>query len=79
MQDQHGPDVFVTSVTGESVRIYPMPSWLEVERKLEGGAEDLFGASCDGVVHGLGPPREIDRLNRLKVFVAWGVYPARGG
>ena len=34
IQDQHGPDVFVTSVTGESVRIYPMPVWLEIERKL---------------------------------------------
>jgi len=34
IQDLHGPDVFVTSVTGESVRIYPMPVWLEVERKL---------------------------------------------
>ena len=34
IQDQHGPDVFVTSVTGESVRIYPMPVWLEVEQKL---------------------------------------------
>ena len=34
IQDQHGPDVFVTSVTGESVRIYPMPVWLEVEQRL---------------------------------------------
>jgi MraZ protein len=34
IQDQHGPDVFVTSVTGESVRIYPMPVWIELERKL---------------------------------------------
>jgi MraZ protein len=34
IQDQQGPDVFVTSVTGESVRIYPMPIWLETERKL---------------------------------------------
>jgi MraZ protein len=34
IQDQHGPDVFVTSLTGESVRIYPMPIWLETERKL---------------------------------------------
>jgi MraZ protein len=33
-QDDKGPDVFVTSLTGESVRIYPMPVWLEVERKL---------------------------------------------
>jgi MraZ protein len=34
IQDQHGPDVFVTSVTGESVRIYPMPVWLAIEQKL---------------------------------------------
>lgn len=34
IQDQHGPDVFVTSVTGESVRIYPMPMWLAIEHKL---------------------------------------------
>ena len=34
IQDQHGPDVFVTSLTGDCVRIYPMPVWLEIERKL---------------------------------------------
>ena len=34
IQDQHGPDVFVTSLTGESVRIYPMPVWLAIEDKL---------------------------------------------
>jgi MraZ protein len=34
IQDQHGADVFVTSLTGECVRIYPMPVWVEVERKL---------------------------------------------
>ena len=33
-QDDKGPDVFVTSLNGDSVRIYPMPVWLEVERKL---------------------------------------------
>jgi MraZ protein len=34
IQDKQGPDVFVTSLTGESVRIYPMAVWLEVERRL---------------------------------------------
>jgi MraZ protein len=34
VHDQHGADVFVTSVTGESVLIYPMPVWLEIEQKL---------------------------------------------
>ncbi len=34
IQDQHGPDVFVTSLTGESVRIYPMAVWMDIEQKL---------------------------------------------
>jgi MraZ protein len=34
IQDQQGPDVFVTSLTGECVRIYPMAVWLETERKV---------------------------------------------
>ena len=34
IQDKKGPDVFVTSLTGDSVRIYPMPVWLEIEKKL---------------------------------------------
>jgi len=34
IQDQQGPDVFVTSLSGESVRIYPMSVWVEIERKL---------------------------------------------
>jgi transcriptional regulator MraZ len=34
IQDHQGPDVFVTSVTGESVRIYPMAVWLDMERRL---------------------------------------------
>jgi transcriptional regulator MraZ len=31
---QYGDELFVTSVTGEYVRIYPMAVWLEIERKL---------------------------------------------
>jgi MraZ protein len=34
IKDQHGPDVFVTSVTGESVRIYPLSVWLEIEQRI---------------------------------------------
>jgi MraZ protein len=34
IHDQPGPDVFVTSVTGECVRIYPLQIWLAVEEKL---------------------------------------------
>lgn len=34
VEEQHGTALFVTSVTGESVRIYPMPVWLGVEERL---------------------------------------------
>ena len=34
IEKQHGTELFVTSLTGEYVRIYPMPVWLEVEQKL---------------------------------------------
>jgi MraZ protein len=34
VETQYGLELFVTSVTGEYVRLYPMPVWLEIERKL---------------------------------------------
>jgi transcriptional regulator MraZ len=34
VETQYGVELFVTSVTGEYVRLYPMPVWLEIERKL---------------------------------------------
>ena len=34
MQREYGRDVFVTSLTGDSVRIYPMPVWQAIEQKL---------------------------------------------
>ena len=34
LEGKHGRELFITSLTGEFVRIYPMPVWLEVEQKL---------------------------------------------
>ena len=34
IQKDHGSDLFVTSLTGQSVRIYPMPVWLDIESRL---------------------------------------------
>jgi MraZ protein len=34
IEDEHGRDLFVTSLHGDSVRIYPMPIWVDVEKKL---------------------------------------------
>ncbi len=34
VESQWGSELFVTSVTGEHVRLYPMGVWLEIERRL---------------------------------------------
>ena len=34
LEKTHGSELFVTSLTGESVRIYPMPVWLALEERL---------------------------------------------
>jgi MraZ protein len=34
VEQKHGRELFLTSVTGEYVRIYPMPVWLDIEEKL---------------------------------------------
>lgn len=34
IEGQHGTDLFVTSLTGESVSLYPLPVWMALEEKL---------------------------------------------
>jgi MraZ protein len=34
VEEKHGKELIVTSLTGENVRIYPMPVWLALEEKL---------------------------------------------
>ena len=34
IQRRFGRDLFITSLTGDSVRIYPLPVWVEIEAKL---------------------------------------------
>ena len=34
LEETYGRDFFVTSLSGEFVRVYPMPVWLEVEKKI---------------------------------------------
>ena len=34
LESKYGRELFLTSLTGEHVRIYPMPVWLEIEEKL---------------------------------------------
>jgi MraZ protein len=34
VEETHGTELFVTSLTGEYVRIYPLPVWLALEERL---------------------------------------------
>ena len=34
IEGKHGRELFLTSLSGDYVRIYPMPVWLEIEQKL---------------------------------------------
>ena len=34
VEEQYGSELFVTSISGESVRIYPMAVWADIERRL---------------------------------------------
>ena len=34
LESKYGRELFLTSLSGEFVRIYPMPVWLEIEQKL---------------------------------------------
>lgn len=34
LESKYGRELFLTSVSGEFVRIYPMPVWTDIERKL---------------------------------------------
>jgi len=34
LETKYGRELFLTSLTGEYVRVYPMPVWLDIEEKL---------------------------------------------
>jgi MraZ protein len=34
LEGQYGRELFITSLTGEYVRLYPLPVWIEIEQKL---------------------------------------------
>jgi MraZ protein len=34
IEEKHGAEVYVTSLTGECVRLYPLPEWESIEQRL---------------------------------------------
>jgi MraZ protein len=64
----HGPELFVTSLTGESVRVYPMPVWLALEERL-GRAPSTHPARTKFLdrVNYFGQTAEIDAQGRVVI------------
>lgn len=68
LETNFGPDVFVTSLTGENVRVYPMDIWLEIERNLAGipNSHPSKIRFLDRV-HFFGQATALDRQGRLLI------------
>ena len=68
IEETHGSSLFVTSLTGESVLIYPMPVWEEMERKLATLPPSLPElARYVDLVNYYGQPGEIDKQGRVSI------------
>ena len=68
IEKAHGAEVFVTSLTGESVRIYPMPIWLALEERLASAPSTLPARNrfLDRVNY-FGQTAEIDTQGRVLI------------
>lgn len=66
IEEQYGIELFVTSLSGESVRIYPMSVWNEIERKLAAVPSALPARSrfFDRVNY-FGQAAELDKQGRV--------------
>jgi MraZ protein len=68
VEKTHGAELFVTSLTGESVRIYPMPVWLALEERLSRAPSTLPARNrfLDRVNY-FGQAAEIDNQGRVLI------------
>ena len=68
IEDRYGTQLFITSVTGDLVRIYPMSVWAEVERRLAQVPSTLPArAKYFDRVNYFGQPGEFDRQGRVSI------------
>ena len=68
IEEAHGNSLFVTSLSGESVLIYPMPIWIGIEEKLARVPSNHPARKryLDRVNY-FGQPAEVDRQGRVSV------------
>ncbi len=68
IEEKYGRECFVTSYTGHSVRVYPMPVWLEIEKKLSAlPSTDPSIARFLNVVSYYGQTASMDAQGRLLI------------
>ena len=68
IEDTHGNALFVTSLTGESALVYPMPVWIGIEAKLSRLPYTLPArARFLDRVNFFGQPAELDRQGRVLI------------
>lgn len=68
IEREHGPQLFVTSLSGESVRVYPLPVWLGIEAKLARmpSSHPVRARFFDRVNY-FGQPADVDAQGRVLV------------
>ena len=68
IEETHGNSLFVTSLSGESVLVYPMPVWVAIEEKLARvpSTNPARKRYLDRV-NFFGQPAEFDRQGRVSV------------
>jgi MraZ protein len=68
VEEHYGPELFVTSLTGQSVLIYPMAVWAEIERKLAAVPSTLPARlKYFNRVNYFGQPGELDKQGRVVI------------
>lgn len=68
IESVYGTEVFVTSLSGDNVRIYPMPVWLEIEEKLSRvPTTHPSRTRFADRVNFYGQPGEMDKQGRISI------------
>ena len=68
IEETHGTSLFVTSLTGDSVLVYPMPVWIAVEEKIARvPSTNPARMRFLDRVNFFGQPAEFDRQGRVSV------------
>jgi MraZ protein len=68
IDEHYGPEFYVTSLTGECARLYPLQEWLTIEDKLQSrGTMDLAVRKFLDRTNYFGQPAEIDAQGRILI------------